>query len=254
MVRLATSEVGRELLFAVAFVLLGSLAAALAILRYPPVPASVPPPLEITRPKITALGPELVLSFNLTACSAVPRSVRVEAFALNGTGPLLEAMTGGRCGPYNLTFPARPYLLLSPALYLINVSLGGGSYVYGYFEEAANLTYSFRFAGISYANGTVYVTVNYTVPFRANLTVSRLIVIDDDDQAIVAAGCNGSANVTVYPAVNGSVAVPLSCSYVNAAEFGKRVVYDFRGAVVATFFTPGGSFTQEVGVIDRVLG
>ena len=251
---MVTSEVGRELLIAVAFVLAGSLAAALAILRYPPGPATVPPPLEITRPKVSAPGPELVLSFNLTACSAVPRSVRVEAFALNGTGPLLEALVGGRCGPYNLTFPARPYLLLNPALYLINVSLGGGSYVYGYFMEAPNLTYSFRFAGIRYANGTVYVTVNYTVPLRANLTVSRLTVIDDTYRAIVVADCNATANVTVYPAVNGSVEVPLSCSYVNAAEFGKRVVYDFRGAVVATFFTPGGSFTQEVGLIDRVLG
>lgn len=230
----------------------GSVAAAAAFIKVPPPSPSAPPPLRITEPRVEAYGTELVVSFNVTSCRVKPYEVRVEVMTLNRSEVLSEAAAGSGCGSFQARLPLTPYEALHPAVYVVNASLPGRSYVVGLFVESANVTYSLEFTNLSYVNGTPYVTLRYTSPFEASLSVRELYVIDDGDGALVVAGCNSTSAALAPPAANGTASLPLSCAYVNPAEFGRRAYFDFRGTVVATYFTPEGSFAQEVGLVDTV--
>ena len=230
--------------------LVGSAAAAATLIKFPPPSPGAPPPLYITEPRVAIYGTELMMSFNLTSCRVEPYEVRVKVVTLNRSEVISEAAAGSGCGHFEVELPVAPYEILHPAVYVVNASLPGRSYVLGFFEEVANLTYSFEFANISYVNGTPVVTIRYTVPFKASLSVRGLYVIDDGNDALVAAGCNSTSAALVSAAANGTVSLPLACAYVNPAEFGRHAYFDFRGAVVATYFTARGSFTQEASVLD----
>lgn len=239
-----------ELALLVLFAVAGSVAAAATFVRLPPPAPKAPPPLNVSRPSVDVEGTLVVVSFNLTSCRVPPTVVRVEVMALNRSKVISSAPAGSGCGSFEAEMPASPYEVLHPAVYVVNASLPGSSYVVGYFVERANVTYSFEFANISYVNGTPVLTLRYTAPFRANISVRALYVIDGYNDALAAADCSSTSPALAPPAANGTVSLPLSCTYVNPAEFARHVYFDYRGAVVATYFTPGGNFTQEVSVRD----
>jgi hypothetical protein len=91
--------------------------------------------------------------------------------------------------------------------------------------------------------------VSYITPFRAEVSLSDVILINvNRSSTVFGFSCNSTRSAFVGPGT-GYLALPLACSYENLGVFSPGDVYQVRGLINVTYFTPYGNYSEEVGSI-----
>ena len=209
----------------------------------------VPPPFYTNVTNITGVGDRLLLSLNITQCRVRPESATV-LIELNGRVIEEASLSKASCGSNNLTMDLSPYLVGKFAIVVVNLSLEGGrGYVLSYFLRYIYVAESFKIVNISLVNGTPVAYVSYTTPFWTEVSLSDVILINFNRSSIVFGfSCNSTRNAFVGPGT-GYLALPLACSYENLDVLSPGDVYQVRGLINVTYFTPYGNYSEEVGSI-----
>jgi len=207
----------------------------------------VPPPLYVNVTNITGVGDRLLLSLNITQCHVKPKSATV-LIELNGRAVEEASLSEVSCGSNNLTMGLSPYLVGKFAIVVVNLSLEGGrGYVLSYFLRYIYAAESFKIVNISLVNGTPVAYVSYITPFRTEVSLSDVVLINvNRSSTVFGFSCNSTRSAFVGPGT-GYLALPLACNYENLDVLSPGDVYQVRGLIHVTYLTPYGNYSEGVG-------
>ena len=239
-----------SLLYAALVIVVAVLGGLTAVKFLPPrLFGPVPPPLYVNVTNITGVGDRLLLSLNITQCHVKPKGATV-LIELNGRVIEEASLSEVSCGSNNLTMGLSPYLVGRSAIVVVNLSLEGGrGYVLSYFLRYIYAAESFKIVNISLVNGAPVAYVSYITPFRAEISLSDVVLINvNRSSTVFGFSCNSTRSAFVGPGT-GYLALPLACSYENLDVLSPGDVYQVRGLINVTYFTPYGNYSEEVGSI-----
>jgi len=240
---------GEPSLFYAALVIVVAVLGGLVAVKFLPPRLSglVPPPLYVNVTNITGVGDRLLLSLNITQCRVKPEGATV-LIELNGRAIEEASFSRVGCGPNNLTMGLSPYLVGKPATVVVNLSLEGGrGYVLSYFLRYIYAAESFKIINISLVNDSPVAYVSYITSFRAEVSLSDVVLINvNRSSTVFGFSCSSTRSAVVGPGT-GYLALPLACSYENLDVLSPGDVYQVRGLINVTYFTPYGNYSEEMG-------